>query len=69
MGQRNAEWPHLNPEDAAQIAKEAKAKKLALLHFDANIYKTIQDRKQAQEKARETFNNTLATLDNMQIEI
>ena len=69
MGQRNAEWPHLNPEDAAQIAKEAKAKKLALLHFDANIYKTIQDRKQAQEKARETFNNTLAALDNMQIEI
>jgi ribonuclease BN (tRNA processing enzyme) len=69
MGQRNAEWPHLNPEDAAQIAKEAKAKRLALLHFDANIYKTIQDRKQAQEKARETFNNTLAALDNMQIEI
>jgi ribonuclease BN (tRNA processing enzyme) len=69
MGQRNAEWQHLNPEDAVQIAKDAKAKKLALIHFDANIYKTLQDRKQAQEKARETFNNTFAALDNMQIEI
>ena len=42
---------------------------MALIHFVANIYKTLQDRKQAQEKARETFNNTLAALDNMQIEI
>jgi ribonuclease BN (tRNA processing enzyme) len=68
-GQRNTEWPHLNPEDAAMMAKEADVKKLALLHFDANIYKTIKERKDAEEKAREIFNNTFAAMDNMKIEI
>ncbi len=68
-GQKNAEWPHLNPEDAAQIAKDAKAKKLALLHFDANIYQTLQQRKEAEKAAKELFNNTLVAVDNMEIEI
>lgn len=68
-GQSNAEWPHLNPEDAAQIAKKAKAKKLMLFHFDANIYQTLQDREQAQENAKGIFNNTIAAYDNMEIEI
>lgn len=68
-GQSNAEWPHLNPEDAARIAEEAKAKKLALLHFDANIYQTLQNREEAQENANEIFNNTIAAYDNMRIEI
>lgn len=68
-GQRNMEWPHLNPEDAAQIAKEANARKLALFHFDANIYRTIQKREQAQENARKIFINTLAAVDDMEIEI
>lgn len=68
-GQSNPEWPHLNPETAAQIAKEANAKKLALLHFDANIYRTLEMRKEAEEKAREIFTNTLAAVDDKQIEI
>jgi ribonuclease BN (tRNA processing enzyme) len=68
-GQRNTEWPHLNPEDAAMMAKEADVKKLALLHFDANIYKTIKERKNAEDKAREIFNNTFAAMDNMKIEL
>ncbi len=68
-GQSNPQWPHLNPEEAAQIAKEANAKKLALLHFDANIYRTLEMRKEAEEKAREIFTNTLAAVDDKQIEI
>jgi ribonuclease BN (tRNA processing enzyme) len=68
-GQINSQWPHLNPEDAAQIAKEAKAKKLALNHFDANIYQTIQQREIAQENAMKIFNNTIAAKDNMYIDI
>lgn len=67
--QRNIEWPHLNPEDAAQIAKEASTRKLALLHFDANIYRTIHKREQAQENARKIFKNTLAAVDGLEIEI
>ena len=38
--QQNEEWPHLNPEAAAGIAREAGAKILALVHFDASIYTT-----------------------------
>lgn len=68
-GQSNPQWPHLNPEEAAQIAKAANAKNLALNHFDANIYQTLQQREKAQENAREIFNNTIAALDNMEFEI
>ena len=35
-------WPHLNPEEAIHIAKAAKAKRLALMHFGAEVYKTIE---------------------------
>lgn len=68
-GQSNPEWPHLNPENAAQIAKDANAKKLALLHFDANIYRTLEMREHAQETARKIFNNTVAAYDDMQISL
>lgn len=68
-GQSNAQWPHLNPEDAAQIANEAKAKKLALIHFDANIYRTLKERKEAETIAKKIFKNTFAAIDNMQIQV
>lgn len=68
-GQYDKEWPHLNPEEAAQIAKQASVKKLALIHFDANIYQTLSERKEAQEKARRIFKNTFAAIDDMEIEV
>jgi ribonuclease BN (tRNA processing enzyme) len=68
-GYNNDNWPHLNPEGAARIAKEAKAKKMALLHFDASIYLTLQQRTEAEEKARKIFYNTITALDDMEIEI
>jgi ribonuclease BN (tRNA processing enzyme) len=68
-GQSNAQWPHLNPEDAAQIAKNANAKKLALIHFDANIYRTIKERKKAETIGKKIFPNTFAAIDNMQIQL
>ncbi len=68
-GQSNPQWPHLNPENAAHIAKEANAKKLALIHFDANIYQNLQQREIAQENAKKIFNNTIAAKDEMYIEI
>lgn len=67
--QSNAQWPHLNPEDAAQIVNEANAKNLALIHFDANIYQTLQQREIAQEKAMEVFKNMIAAKDDLYIEI
>ena len=43
-GEQSPQWPHLNPEDAAEIARRAGAKRLALTHFDAGRYTTIQER-------------------------
>jgi ribonuclease BN (tRNA processing enzyme) len=68
-GQENDDWPHLNPETAARIANESKAKRLALVHFDAEIYRTIEDRKNAQEAAQKIFPETVATIDDMIIEV
>jgi len=69
MGQSSVEWPHLNPEDAALIAKSAGAKKLVLLHFDANIYRSLEERIEVQEKMKKVFKNLIVTFDNMDIEI
>lgn len=67
-GQSDDKWPHLNPEDAAKLAVESKAKRLALVHFDAHIYQTLEERKIAEEQAKKIFSNTFATIDDMQIE-
>lgn len=69
IGQKSDKWPHLNPEDATRIAKEACAKKLALVHFDADIYRTMQDRRAAEAYAQKIFNNTYCAMDGMEIEI
>lgn len=68
-GQFCESWPHLNPESAARIAKEASAKRLVLTHFDAEIYKTVSARKIAESIAQRIFNNTRAAIDTMCIEI
>jgi ribonuclease BN (tRNA processing enzyme) len=66
-GQSRADWPHLNPESAARVALEAKAKRLALVHFDASLYKTFKHRDQAEQKAKKIFSNTLAARDDQRI--
>lgn len=66
---RNPNWPHLNPEDAALIAKKANSKNLVLTHFDSAIYKTMKERKDAEKIARKIFKNTIAAYDEMIIEI
>ena len=68
-GMENPEWPHLNPGVAAGIAKEAGAKRLALVHFDASIYKTLGDRKEAERQAQRIFRNTFAAEDDMKMEV
>ncbi|MBI4650202.1 MBL fold metallo-hydrolase [Candidatus Desantisbacteria bacterium] len=68
-GQIDESWPHLNPEVAAQIAKEASARQLVLIHFDAALYKTMKERKEAEKTAKKIFKNTFAAKDNLSIEI
>jgi ribonuclease BN (tRNA processing enzyme) len=47
-GDSSPDWPHLNPQDAIGIAQRAKAKRLALIHFGAEVYKTLEDRQAVQ---------------------
>jgi len=68
-GQVNPAWPHLNPELAARLAKESKAKKLALTHFDADVYQTMNQRKEAEKVARKIFKNTTIAKDGLTIKI
>jgi ribonuclease BN (tRNA processing enzyme) len=65
----NEAWPHLNPETAARIARDAGAKKLALVHFDALRYGNIEARIEAEQKARETFEASYMSVDGAEIEI
>jgi ribonuclease BN (tRNA processing enzyme) len=67
-GERSEEWPHLNPQDAADIALRAKAKRLALAHFDAYRYQSIEERLEA-AKSISNFDNVIVALDDMKIEI
>lgn len=60
---------HLNPELAAKMAKEANVKKLMLMHFDASRYETMESRKEAELKAKETFINSYASWDGLEIEL
>ncbi|MDD5438681.1 MAG: ribonuclease Z [Candidatus Omnitrophica bacterium] len=66
-GMENKKWPHLNPESAAQVAKDAGAERLALVHFDAYLYTTFAERKKALHNARKIFKNTEAPLDGQTI--
>jgi len=67
-GQNTCGWPHLNPKDAASIAKQANAKKLLLTHFDANFYRTLKDRSDAEAAAKEIFKNTVHAYDGLEVE-
>ena len=49
-GRHSDGWPHLNPEDAVAVAKKAGAKRVALVHFNAHLYKTRESREKIQER-------------------
>ncbi len=68
-GQGSEEWPHLNPETAARIACEAKVKRLALVHFDARLYPTMEDRRESEAVARSIFPNAFAAYDDMEVDV
>lgn len=66
-GQEKWGWPHLKPEEAADVAVKSNVKKLILTHFDANTYLTVQERKEAEEIARKTFKNTFTASDGLEL--
>jgi ribonuclease BN (tRNA processing enzyme) len=62
-------WPHLKPEEAAIVSKQEHVKQLVLTHFDAEVYRTMEDRKQAVTKAKGIFERTIGAFDNLEIEV
>lgn len=62
-------WPHLNPEIAAKIAKESRAKKLVLTHFGADEYRDMKSREEAEQRARKIFRNSYSSRDGMEIDV
>jgi len=68
-GEESPEWPHLNPEQAVSIAKDAHVKRLALIHFAPHKYTTLQERFDIQERYRNEFPRLLVATDDLTIEI
>ena len=68
-GQDSTSWPHLGPIDAANAARNSGVKRLALIHFDADNYDTLDSRKYAEEQAAQIFVNTFSAYDEMEINI
>jgi ribonuclease BN (tRNA processing enzyme) len=69
LGEQHPEWPHLNPEEAAGVAREAGARRLVLTHFDAGRYTSEGKRNKAGVVARRIFRDTLIAKDGMEITI
>ena len=62
-------WGHTDATQAAQIARDANAKRLILTHFGPRPYKTLADRKKAEVKARKIFKNTICAVDDMAVSV
>lgn len=68
-GQKSEIWPHLNPEMAVALARAAGARRLALTHFDAWAYRTLEERERAGAEVRESFPNLTIAADGMVLEL
>jgi ribonuclease BN (tRNA processing enzyme) len=68
-GQESPGWPHLNPENAIHIAKEAHAKRLALMHFGAEVYRTLDDRREVQKRFEKEYPGLVVATDDLTIDI
>lgn len=62
-------WGHSDPLETAQLARGANVKKLALTHFAAHLYDTLEKRQEAEIKAKKIFPNAIAATDNLMLEV
>lgn len=68
-GVTDTNWPHLNPYQAAEAARISRARRLALVHFDAAQYPDTKDIKEAEKCARKIFKDTIAARDGYSLNI
>ena len=67
-GVTSPDWPHLNPEMAISIARQAHARRLALTHFGAE-YRTLEERKALSVQFAREWPGLVAAMDDMTIEV
>lgn len=65
----NKGWPHINPQEAAQIALKSGVKKLALTHFDSNKYRTIEARLESLNFVKSKFPNAILAKDMLSLDL
>jgi ribonuclease BN (tRNA processing enzyme) len=66
---KNSNWGHSTSEEVSLLAKKAKVKRLYLSHFAADEFVNLQQRKEAEEKARKIFPKTFAAKDNLVVDL
>jgi len=68
-GVTSPDWPHLNPEMAIAIAQEAGAKRLALTHFGAEVYRTVAERTALSAQFDRKFPGLVVATDDLTIDL
>ncbi|HVP96217.1 ribonuclease Z [Methanoregula sp.] len=68
-GEKSPLWPHMNPEDAIGVAHRAGAKRLALMHFGAEVYKTMEERRALKVQFEKDCPGLVVSEDGMTIEV
>lgn len=68
-GEESPGWPHLNPQDAIGMAQKAGAKRLALVHFGAETYTSLDERRAVQEEFGKVCPGLIAATDGLTIEV
>jgi ribonuclease BN (tRNA processing enzyme) len=68
-GQRLEAWGHLDPAEAAKIAKQAGVKLLVLTHFDAGNYRSMEERCEAEVAAKAIFQKSVCAYDGFEVEL
>ena len=66
-GEESPCWPHLNPENAIDIARQAHAKRLALMHFGADVYRTLDDRYALQQQFEKEWPGLIVATDDLTV--
>jgi len=68
-GETSPLWPHMNPENAIGVARRAGAKRLALMHFGAEVYRTLEERRALKAQFEKDCPGLVVSEDGMTIDV
>lgn len=62
-------WGHSSPIEVAEMAAAQGVKKLALTHFDASVYSSIELKKKTEKLAKKIFSGSFVAMDDLEVVI